>query len=57
LWWTRTAKFDPKIVRSEDPDAAKSALETLKKWRFKPAMCGKEPMEARVNLEMRITLR
>src|SRR6185369_6415441 len=47
---------EEKVVSSEDAGATKNTLETVKRWRFKPAMCGKEPVESHINVEVRTQL-
>ncbi len=43
---------DAVVISSEDPDAAKTTLETVKRWRFRPAKCGKEPIEVRIKISV-----
>ncbi len=44
------------VVSSEDDDARETTLEAVKRWRFKPAKCGKEPMESHLTVNVRTTL-
>ena len=42
---------DAVVVRSVDPGLDRSALETVKQWRFKPAMMNGEPVAAKRQVE------
>jgi len=48
---------DPVVIRSGGDDVDKQALDSVRRWRFIPATCGKEPIEAKARVEVRISLR
>jgi TonB family protein len=43
---------DVKVVRSYDSAFDKAAMEALRNWRFKPASCDGQPIEAQINVEV-----
>lgn len=42
-----------RVMRSDDPAFEKPALETVKRWKFKPAQQGGHPVPVRVTVEMK----
>lgn len=41
-----------KIVGPADPAYGKAALDAVRQWRFKPALCGGQPMEVEIAVEI-----
>ena len=48
---------DPVVIRSGGDDVDKQAIDSVRRWRFTPATCGTEPIETKVRVEVRISLR
>jgi TonB family protein len=48
---------DPVVIRSEGKDVDRAALEAVRQWRFAPARCGTDAIEAKVQVEMIVTLK
>ena len=48
---------DPVVIRSGGNDVDKQATDSVRQWRFTPATCGTEPIETKVHVEVRISLR
>lgn len=42
---------DLKVISAPNRDYDEAALEAVRQWRYKPATCDGEPMEARINVE------
>lgn len=47
---------DLSILRSSDHSADKNALDAVSRWKFKPAKCGKDPIEVKINVEVNFRL-
>lgn len=43
---------DLRVVSSPNPKLEKPALEAVRQWRFRPATCDREPVEAKVAVEI-----
>jgi TonB family protein len=48
---------DPVVVRSAGDDVDKQALDSVRRWRFTPATCGTDSIEAKVRVQVTISLR
>jgi TonB family protein len=48
---------DARVIRSGGSDVDKAAIEGVRQWRFKPATCGNDPIESRIQISVTITLR
>jgi protein TonB len=44
-----------RVSRSGGKEFDHSALDAVRGWRFKPAICNGEPMPARINVEVRFS--
>ena len=49
--------LDPKAINSGGKDVDARAIEAVKNWRFVPKTCGKDPVETRMHVLVRIVLR
>jgi TonB family protein len=48
---------DPQIaISSGDRDADNSALQAVQNWRFKPAKCGKQPIDVHIDVQINLSL-
>ncbi len=47
---------DPRVVRTLGMGLDEKALEAVRKWRFKPAMKGSQPVPVRINVEVNFRL-
>jgi TonB family protein len=47
---------NPAVVQSGRKDVDREAMEAVRQWRFTPAMCGTDPIEAKIQVEMDIHL-
>jgi periplasmic protein TonB len=47
---------NPAVVQSGGKDVDKGAMEAVRQWRFTPAMCGTDPIEAKIQVEVDIHL-
>src|SRR5262249_52433684 len=43
---------DLSIVSSPNPKVEKAALDAVREWRFRPATCDREPVEAKIAVEI-----
>jgi TonB family protein len=48
---------DPVVIKSGGSDVDKEAIDAVRSWRFTPAKCGKNPIESKTNVVVRISLR
>jgi TonB family protein len=48
---------DPIVIKSGGSDVDKEAINAVRSWRFTPAKCGKNPIETKTNVVLRISLR
>ena len=48
---------DPVVVHSGGNDVDKQAMGSVRQWRSTPATCGTEPIETKINVEVKISLR
>lgn len=47
---------NPAVVQSGGKDVDREALEAVRQWRFTPASCGTDPIEAKIQVEVTIQL-
>jgi protein TonB len=43
---------DIQIVQSAEHEMDRQTVETIKKWKFKPAMCGIQPVDADISVQV-----
>src|SRR5262249_8435460 len=48
---------DARVIRSGGSDVDKAAIEGVRQWRFKPATCGNDPIDSRIQVSVTLTLR
>jgi TonB family protein len=48
---------DVQVVQSADPAMDKATVDSVKTWRFKPAMCGTEPIIRDIQVEVKFDIR
>ncbi len=48
---------DPVVIQSGGDDVDKQALDSVRRWRFTPATCGTDPIEAKVRVRVTTSLR
>ena len=48
---------DIQVLQSADPSINKVTVDTVKTWKFKPAMCGTEPIIRDIQVEMKFEIR
>jgi len=47
---------NPAVVQSGGKDVDREAMEAVRQWRFTPASCGTDPIEAKIQVEIAIRL-
>ncbi len=47
---------NPVVVQSGGKDVDKQAMEAVQRWRFTPAVCGTDPIETKIQVEIDIHL-
>ena len=45
------------VIHSGGNDADKQVIDSVRQWRFTPATCGTDPIETKINVEVRLSLR
>jgi periplasmic protein TonB len=54
---TKGKAHDPVVIRSGGDDVDKAAVEAVRRWRFKPATCGKDAIETKISIRLVINLK
>src|SRR5579872_487815 len=54
---TKGTVHDPLVIQSGGDDVDKEVIETVRQWRFTPATCGTDPIQAKIHLNVAIHLR
>jgi|SRR5579862_1817035 len=47
---------NPTVTQSGGKDADREVIEAVRQWRFKPAMCGTDPIEVKTKVEIDLHL-